>query len=59
MIEYNIQQAVDEAYFANEYREIMQNVSNDNTKLLEVEIEDNAKNDENDENIRKDPTYGI
>lgn len=59
MIEYNIQQAVNEAYFANEHREIMQNVSNDNTKLLEVEIEDNAKNDENDENIRKDPTYGI
>ena len=59
MIEYNIQQAVNEAYFANEHREIMQNVSNDNTNLLEVEIEDNAKNDENDENIRKDPTYGI
>ena len=59
MIEYNIQQALNEAYFANEHREIMQNVSNDNTKLLEVEIEDNAKNDENDENIRKDPTYGI
>ena len=57
MIEYNIQQAVNEAYFANEHREIMQNVSNDNTKLLEVEIEDNANNDDN--NIRKDPTYGI
>ena len=59
MIEYNIQQAVNEAYFANEHREIMQNVSNDNTKLLEVETEDNAKNNDDDKNIRKDPTYGI
>ena len=59
MIEYNIQQALNEACFANEHREIMQNVSNDNTKLLEVETEDNAKNDDDDKNIRKDPTYGI
>ena len=59
MIEYNIQQALNEAYFANDRREIMQNVSNDNTKLLEVEIEDNAKNYEDNKNIRKDPTYGI
>jgi hypothetical protein len=59
MIECNIQQAVNEAYFANDYKRIMQNVSNDNTKLLEVEIEDNANNDENNKNIRKDPTYGI
>ena len=59
MIEYDIQQARNEAYFANEYREIMQNVSNDNTNLSKVEIKDNAKNDENNKNIRKDPTYGI
>lgn len=58
MIEYNIQQARNEAYFANEYREIMQNVSNDNTNLLEVEIED-QDNVDNNENIRKDPTYGM
>ena len=56
MIEYNIQQARNEAYFANECREIMQNVSNDNTKLSELETEDNS-NDDN--NIRKDPTYGM
>lgn len=59
MIEYNIQQACNEAYFANEYREIMQNVTNDNTKLLEVETESNVNSDENNKNIRKDPTYGI
>ena len=59
MIEYNIQQAVNEAYFANDHREIMQNVSNDNTKLLEVETESNVNSDENNKNIRKDPTYGI
>jgi hypothetical protein len=59
MIEYDIQQAVNEAYFANDHREIMQNVSNDNTKLLEVEVEDNVNNDDNNKNIRKDPTYGI
>ena len=59
MIEYNIQQARNEAYFANEYREIMQNVSNDNTNLLEVETENNVDNDGNNENIRKDPTYGM
>ena len=59
MIEYNIQQALNEAYFANEHREIMQNVSNDNTNLLEVETENNVDNDGNNENIRKDPTYGI
>lgn len=59
MIEYNIQQALNEAYLANEHREIMQNVSNDNTKLLEVENEDNVNNDENNKNIRKDPTYGM
>ena len=58
MIEYNIQQARNEAYFANEYREIMQNVSNDNTKLLEVKIEDDAL-DENREGVRGDPVYGI
>ena len=59
MIEYNIQQAINEAYLANEYREIMQNVSDDNTKLLEVKIENNVNNDENNKNIRKDPTYGM
>ena len=59
MIEYDIQQARNEAYFANEYREIMQNVSDDNTKLLEVKIENNVNNDENNKNIRKDPTYGM
>ena len=56
MIEYDIQQAVNEVYFANDYKKIMQNVSNDNTRL--VESEDDAL-DENREGIKGDIVYGM
>lgn len=56
MIEYNIQQALNEAYFFSQCQQMLQSVSNDNTKL--VETEDDAI-DKNREGVRGDPSYGM
>ena len=53
MMEYNIQEALNEAYFASEYQKIIQSASNDNTSLLESE------DDENREGIKGDIVYGM